>query len=100
MAAPPPNPPTTSQSHVRAPDMFNGSNPEDLQAFLLQCQITFNLYPRQYSTDATKVFFAISYLKKTVLECFEQGVLADDPSLTPPWRNTWTESAQELRTHV
>src|SRR5258708_4172532 len=44
-AAPPPNPPTTSQSHVRAPDTFDGSNPEDLQAFLLQCQITFNSYP-------------------------------------------------------
>src|SRR5258708_18376946 len=30
MAMPPPTPPTTSQSHVRAPDTFDGSNPEDL----------------------------------------------------------------------
>src|SRR6266436_4609741 len=79
--------------------MFDGSNPEDLQAFLLQCQITFNLYPRQYSTDATKVFFAISYLKKMALEWFEQGVLEDDPSLTLAWRNSWTEFAKELKTH-
>jgi len=97
-AAPPPNPPTTSQSCVRAPDTFDGSNPEDLRAFLLQCQITFNSYLRQYSTDATKVFFAISYLKM-VLEWFEQGVLEDDPSLTPAWCNSWTEFAKELRTH-
>src|SRR6266436_8356301 len=98
-AAPPPNPPTTSQSHVRAPDTFDGSNPKDLRAFLLQCQITFNSYPQQYSTDATKVFFAISYLKKTALEWFKQGILEDDPSLTPAWHNSWTEFAKELRTH-
>src|SRR5260221_11005972 len=30
MAAPPPNPPTTSQSRIRAPDTFDGSNPKDL----------------------------------------------------------------------
>ncbi len=29
-AAPPPNPPTTSQSCIRAPDTFDGSNPKDL----------------------------------------------------------------------
>src|SRR5260221_283540 len=30
MAVPPPTPPTTTQSRVRAPDTFDGSNPEDL----------------------------------------------------------------------
>src|SRR6266436_10179338 len=79
--------------------MFNGSNPKDLRAFLLQCQITFNLYLQQYSTDVTKVFFTISYLKKTVLEWFEQGILEDDPSLTPAWHYSWTEFAKELKTH-
>ena len=49
--------------------------------------------------DATKVFFAISYLKKMALEWFEQGILEDDPSLTPAWCNSWTEFAKELRTH-
>ena len=89
MAAPaPPNPPPPSQSCVCAPDTFDGSNPEDLRAFILQCQITFNSYPHQYSTDTTKVFFAISYLKKTALEWFEQGVLEDNPEFTPAWRHS------------
>ena len=79
--------------------MFDGSNPEDLQAFLLQCQITFNSYPQQYSMDATKVFFAISYLKKMALEWFEQGVLEDNPSLTLAWCYSWMEFTKELRTH-
>src|SRR6266436_842884 len=98
-AMPPPNPPTTSQSHIQAPDTFDGSNPKDLQAFLLQCQITFNSYPQHYSTDATKVFFTISYLKKTALEWFKQGVLEDNPSLTLAWHYSWMEFAKELRTH-
>ena len=50
---------------------------------MLQCQITFNSYLQQYSTDTTKVFFAISYLKKMVLEWFEQGILEDDQNITP-----------------
>src|SRR5260221_10166171 len=33
------------------------------------------------------------------LEWFKQGILEDDPSLTPAWRNSWTEFAKELRTH-
>ena len=49
--------------------------------------------------DATKVFFTISYLKKTALEWFEQGILEDNPSLTLAWCNSWTEFAKELRTH-
>src|SRR5260221_11369394 len=30
MAMPPPNPPTTNQTCIQAPDTFDGSNPEDL----------------------------------------------------------------------
>src|SRR5258708_8517416 len=100
MATPaPPNPPPTSQSCICAPDTFDGSNPEDLQAFILQCQITFNSYLHQYSTDTTKVFFAISYLKKTALEWFEQGVLEDNLEFTPAWCHSWVEFIKELRTH-
>ena len=67
--------------------------------FILQCQITFNSYPHQYSTDTTKVFFAISYLKKMALEWFEQGVLEDNPEFTLAWRHSWAEFVKELRTH-
>ena len=65
----------------------------------MQCQITFNSYLQQYATDTAKVFFAISYLKKMVLEWFEQGILEDDLSLTPAWCHSWVEFAKELKTH-
>ena len=49
--------------------------------------------------DTTKVFFMISYLKKTVLEWFKQGILEDDLSLAPAWHHSWAEFAKELKTH-
>src|SRR5260370_12363985 len=60
--------PATSQMHAWAPDTFDGMNPEDLQTFLLQCQITFNSCPQNFPKESLKVFFAISYLKKAALE--------------------------------
>src|SRR5258708_31830834 len=63
------------QTHTQPPDAFNGSNPEDLWAFLLQCQITFNTHPQNFTSESAKVFFAISYLKKSPLEWFNQAIL-------------------------
>src|SRR5258707_11130456 len=56
-------PSSTPATHIRSPDAFDSSNPDDLQPFLLQCQLTFNSYPQHYASDSSKVFFAISYLK-------------------------------------
>ncbi len=79
--------------------MFDGSNPEELRMFLLQCQITFNSYLQQYVTHTVKVFFVISYLKKLALEWFEQGILESNPRSAPAWRSSWPEFINELRTY-
>src|SRR5258708_6459232 len=92
-------PTPSTQTRTCAPDAFNGSNPEDLQAFLLQCQITFNTHPQNFTSESAKVCFAISYLKKTALEWFEQGILEDNPSQAPGWKSSWTEFVKELWTH-
>src|SRR5260370_17900868 len=73
--------PATSQMCPQAPGTFDGTNPEDLWTFLLQCQITFNSCPQNFPTKLSKVFFAISYLKKAALEWFEQGVLEENPRI-------------------
>ena len=75
------------------------SNPEDLWAFLLQCQIMFNAHPQNFTSESAKVFFAISYLKKSALEWFKQGILEDDLTQAPEWRSSWTEFVKELWTH-
>src|SRR5258706_2954233 len=88
-----------TQTRTWAPDMFDGSNLEDLQVFLLQCQITFNAHPQNFTSESAKVFFTISYLKKLALEWFEQGILEDDLTQALEWRASWTEFVKELRTH-
>ncbi len=92
-------PTPSTQTHTCAPDTFNGSNLEDLQAFLLQCQITFNAHPQNFTSESAKVCFTISYLKKTALEWFEQGILEDDPTQAPGWKSSWMEFVKELHTH-
>src|SRR5260221_7190902 len=92
-------PSPTPATHIRSPDTFNGSNPDDLQPFLLQCQLTFNSYPQHYTSDSLKVFFAISYLKKSALEWFEIGVMEINPRLAPSWRSNWPDFIAEIRTH-
>src|SRR6266478_3133916 len=43
--------PLTQQTGIHPPDTFDSSNPNNLQPFLLQCQLMFNLYPQQFSTE-------------------------------------------------
>src|SRR5258708_27413917 len=87
------------QTRTRAPNAFDGSNPEDLWVFLLQCQITFNTHPQNFTSESAKVCFTISYLKKTSLEWFKQGILEDNPSQAPGWKSSWLEFIKELWTH-
>src|SRR5258708_22931852 len=98
-ASTPPAPPSTPTTCIRLPDTFNGSNPDDLQPFLLQCQLMFNSYPQHYASNSSKVFFAISYLKKSALEWFEIGVMESDPRLAPTWHASWPEFLSKIRTH-
>src|SRR5258707_322310 len=98
-ASTPPAPPSTPATHIRSPDAFDGSNLDDLRPFLLQCQLTFNSYPQHYASDSLKVFFVISYLKKSALEWFEIGVMEIDPRLAPSWHSNWPDFIAEIRTH-
>src|SRR5260221_6496970 len=95
----PPTPSPTPTTRIRSPDTFDRSNPDDLRPFLLQCQLTFNLYPQHYASNSSKVFFVISYLKKSALEWFEIGVMEIDPRLAPTWCASWPEFLSEIRTH-
>src|SRR5260221_1732653 len=92
-------PSSTPATRIRSPDAFDGSNPDNLQSFLLQCQLTFNLYPQHYTSDSSKVFFVISYLKKSMLEWFEIGVMEIDPRLALAWHSHWPKFISEIHMH-
>src|SRR5258708_7192892 len=60
---------------------------------------TFNSYPQHYTSDSSKVFFAISYQKKSMLEWFEIGVMESDPRLALTWHASRPEFLSEIHTH-
>ena len=91
--------PPANVTHIWAPDAFDSSNPKDLQPFLLQCQLTFNTYPQQYAAGLVKVCFATSYLKKSALEWFENGIMDTNLRLAPIWHSNWGKYIKELQTH-
>src|SRR5260370_9887462 len=86
-ASTPPAPSSTPATHIRSPDAYDDSNPDDLQPFLLQCQLTFNSYPQHYASDSSNVFFTISYLKKSPLQSFVIGVMEINPRLALAWHS-------------
>src|SRR5260370_32074187 len=93
--------PLTQQTRIRPPDTFDGSNPDNLRPFLLQCQLTFNLYPQQFSMEESKVFFAISHMKRMALEWFKHGIMIMEYNTTiaPTWHRNWQDFVTELCTN-
>ncbi len=98
-ASTPLTPPSTPTTCIRSPDAFDSSNLDNLRPFLLQCQLTFNSYPQHYTSNSSKVFFVISYLKKSMLEWFEIGVMESNPRLALTWCSSWPDFLSEIRTH-
>ena len=46
-----------------------------------------------------KVFFAISYLKKSALEWFKNGIMEQNLLRALTWQASWTDFMTELQTH-
>jgi len=56
---------------VKEPDLFSGGSPDELQAFIFQCQIYFCACKGEFLEDTERIFFAISYLWGMALDYFE-----------------------------
>ena len=72
---------------VKEPDTFDGTDPRKLNNFILLCNLYFQNNPTCYN-DATKVTFALSYLRGLALEFFEPTLLDSDN--TPEWLEDWS----------
>lgn len=86
--------PRSSNSKVKEPDTFDGSDPRKLSNFILLC----NLYFRNnsaYSDDDAKVTFALSHLRGVALEFFEPTILAEEHE---DWMDDWSAFIRMLRT--
>ena len=56
---------------IKEPDPFGGGSPDEFHAFIFQYQIYFCACDGEFTDDAKKVFFAISYLRGMALDYFE-----------------------------
>ena len=90
-----PAPAPSSSAKIRKPDVFDGSDSGKLDAFILQCTLTFRANKRAYSTGEDKVTFAISYLKGTALKHFSPGLT--QTGNPPEWIDDWELFVDELK---
>ena len=81
---------------MKEPDIFDGSEPQKLDSFILLCNLYFR-HNSAFSRDEEKITFALSHLQGTALELFEPTIL--DPSINPHWSHDWSEFVQTLQTY-
>ena len=88
--------PAPKLAKAKEPDTFDSSDPKKLNNFILLCNLYFRTNP-SYEDDATKVTFALSYLRSLALEYFEPhepSILDSDE--TPDWINNWSTFVRTL----
>src|SRR5260370_1787936 len=59
----------------------------------------FNSYPQQLCSEESKVFFAISHMKRMAVEWLEHGVMESNPTITPTWHCNWNDFIIKLHTN-
>src|SRR5579863_3555217 len=90
--------PDTARSHgrveAREPDVFDGSDPSQVDSFLFQCLMYFTVQAEDFaSNDNAKVLFALSYLSDTALDWFRIALEVNDD---PEWFSSFDAFSTEL----
>ena len=81
---------------IKKPNPFSRGSPDELHAFIFQCQIYFCVCDKEFNNDAEKVFFAISYLRGIVLDYFEPFINKSDPNHNLDFLEDWLVFVQKL----
>jgi len=76
--------------------MFSGGTPDDLHAFIFQCQIYFRACEGDFKEDSEKIYFAISYLRGIALDYFEPYINEPDPTQSLDFLEDWSAFVQKL----
>jgi hypothetical protein len=91
--------PASKKQRARAPDVFDGKEPEKLRTFLFQGVLNFNDRPEDFRADREKVNFMISYLSDDALKWFEPAFINPDPTNLPLWLSNYNLFVAELQTN-
>ena len=89
-------PPKKRHCNIKEPDSFSGGSPDELHAFMFQCQIYFCACEGEFSENTEKVFFAISYLRGVALNYFELFINEPDPYQGFDFLKNWSAFVQKL----
>lgn len=102
-AAPPPQAPSPQgrggvrrqRVKPREPDLYDGTDPSKLRAFLSQVKRVFSSSPQDFANDETKIMYAASYLQGTAFRWFEPNLAIDEADL-PLCAYVWNAFEEEL----
>jgi len=81
---------------VKEPDLFSGGSPDELRAFIFQCQIYFHACEGEFQEDTEKIFFAISYLRGMVLDYFKPFINEAEAYQSFDFLEEWSAFVQKL----
>ena len=88
--------PKKQNKSVKEPDLFSGSSPDELWAFIFQCQIYFQACKGEFTEDTEKIFFVISYLRGVTLDFFEPFINETDSYQNLDFLEKWPAFVQKL----
>jgi Retrotransposon gag protein/Zinc knuckle len=86
----------THRPKLHEPDQFDGTDPQKLRTFLVQCGLNFQERPKSFADERTKVLYATSFLKGTALSWFEPELLHPNPRRRPRWMDDYEYFVREL----
>lgn len=82
---------------MKEPDTFDGSNPLKLRPFLVSLTLHFSARPNSFKEEASKIMFALSYLRGVALQYFEPDILDPDFNNPPLWLTRYSSFVKELQ---
>jgi hypothetical protein len=94
-AAPPAPALHPKEGDAKAPTAFSGDDPTKLREFLFECGLIFDIKPRTFQTEKSRIIYAINHLDGMAKRHFRRYIEAGS---TDPKVNYWAEFSLELET--
>ena len=86
---------TDTKSQPNPSTSFDGDDPTKLRDFLFRCRLIFDMKPHVYSTEKSRVLYAIQHLDGMAKRHFRRYI---ETGSTDPMVNQWVSFVQELDT--
>lgn len=85
-----------SEPKTSPPPEFDGTRARECRPFLSHCRINFQTQPSRFTTEHSKVFYAIGYLRGPAFELVEPYLDETRNLQRPAWLDTFTSFAQYI----